>query len=122
MLKGGFYEVAFNTPRLVSTCMRNQVSWDGERRTGNLATGTARLLWVIGVGVQLAFTMSPMFLTRAAKPPMVSVPIGAKFAAEEVDGLPFAQPSGFSTAVCFSGSNAIEFIGIENETRSALSY
>ena len=116
------YEVAFCTPRLVSACTRNQVSWDGEGRTGDLATGTARLLWVKGVGVRLAFTMSPMFLMRAAKPPMVSVPIGAKFAAEEVDGLPFAWPSGFSTAAHFAGSNAIEFGGIEIETRSAPSY
>ena len=53
---------------------------------------------------------------------MVSVPIGAKFAAEEVDGLPFARPSGFSTAARFAGSNAIEFGGIEIETRSAPSY
>ena len=53
---------------------------------------------------------------------MVSVPIGAKFAAEEVDGLPFAWPSGFSTAARFAGSNAIEFGGIEIETRSAPSY
>ena len=104
------YEVAFHTPRLVSTCTRNWVSWDDEGRTGDLATGTARLLWVKGVGVQLAFTMSPMFLTRAAKPPMVSVPIGAKFTVEEVDGLPFARPSGFSTAVHFAGSNAIELV------------
>ena len=107
---------------MVSACTRNWVSWDGEGRTGDLATGTARLLWAKGVGVQLAFTMSSMFLTRAAKPPMVSVPIEAKLAAEEVDGLPFAWPSGFSTATHSAGSNAIEFGGIEIETRSALSY
>ena len=95
---------------MVSACTRNWVSWDGEGRTDDLATGgTARLLWVKGVGVQLAFTMSPMFLTRAAKPPMVSVPIEAKLAAEEVDSLRFAWPSGFSTATHLAGSNAIEF-------------
>ena len=86
---------------------------------GDLTTGTARLLWVMGTGVQLVFTMSPMFLMRAAKPLMVSAP---KLAMEEVDGLPFAWPSGFSTAVCFARSNAIEFGGIEIETRSTPSY
>ena len=94
---------------MVSACTRNWVSWDGEGRTGDLA-GTARLLWVKGVGVQLAFTMSPMFLTRAAKLPMVSIPIEAKLAAEEVDGLPFAWPSGFSTATHLAGSNPIDLV------------
>ena len=63
-----------------------------------------------GVGVGLAFIMSPMFLMRAANPPMVSVPIEAGLATEKVDDLPCAWPSGFSTAVWFTGSNAIELV------------
>jgi len=75
---------------LVSACTRNQVGWDGDGRRGDLATGTVRLAWAGVVGILLEFAISPIFLTRVAKPPKVSlVLIEAEFTVEtEDDDLP----------------------------------
>jgi hypothetical protein len=67
--------------------------------------------------------MSPMFLTRMAKPPKVStVFVDTEVAMEAEARKDCPRPSGFSTAVRFAGSKAMEFGAMERETKSAPSY